>query len=131
MRRPARNFAISSKNEIEMSKKNVKRGRKSSGDMPRAMQSSAYWIADGDRERHRLGGRRAGLLHVLADDRQRIPARQVLVAPRDVVDEDPPRAGQRDAEEHVVGDEVRQVVALVRRARDLAPVDAAARAVAA
>ncbi len=79
----------------------------------------------GQRERHRLGRRRAGLLHVLADHRQRVPARHVLVAPGDVVDEDAPRAGQREPEEHVVGDEVRQVVALVRRAADRAPVDAA------
>ena len=40
MRRPARNFAISSKNEIEMSKKNVKRGRNASGDMPAATPTS-------------------------------------------------------------------------------------------
>jgi hypothetical protein len=42
----------------------------------------------------------------------------VGVAPADVVDEDAPRAGKREAEEHVVGDEVREVVALVRRAGD-------------
>ncbi len=46
MRRPARNLAISSKKQIEMSKKNVKRGRNASGDMPAATQSSAYWIAE-------------------------------------------------------------------------------------
>jgi len=45
MRRPARNFAISSKNEIEMSKKKVKRGRKASGAMPRSMQSRAFCTA--------------------------------------------------------------------------------------
>ena len=44
-RRPARSLAISSKKLIEMSKKKVKRGRKTSGSMPRALQSSAYWIA--------------------------------------------------------------------------------------
>ena len=45
MRRPARKRAISSKNDSEMSKKNVKRGRKSSGSMPRATQSSAFCSA--------------------------------------------------------------------------------------
>ena len=46
MRRPARNFATSSKKLIEMSKKNVKRGRNWSGSQPRARQSLAYWMAD-------------------------------------------------------------------------------------
>ena len=46
MRRPARNFATSSKKLIEMSKKNVKRGRNWSGSQPRARQSPAYWMAD-------------------------------------------------------------------------------------
>ena len=46
MRRPARNFATSSKKLIEMSKKNVKRGKKASGSMPRALQSIAYWSAE-------------------------------------------------------------------------------------
>ncbi len=45
MRRPARNLAISSKKLSEMSKKKVKRGRNSSGSMPRAMQSSAFCTA--------------------------------------------------------------------------------------
>ena len=46
MRRPARNLATSSKKLTEMSKKKVKRGRKRSGSMPRAMQSSAYCTAE-------------------------------------------------------------------------------------
>ena len=46
MRRPARNLATSSKNDTEMSKKNVKRGSTSSGESPAAMQSSAYCSAD-------------------------------------------------------------------------------------
>ncbi len=46
MRRPARNLATSSNKLTEMSKKKVKRGRKRSGSMPAAMQSSAYWIAE-------------------------------------------------------------------------------------
>ena len=45
MRRPARNLAISSKKLMEMSKKKVKRGRKTSGSRPRARQSCAYWTA--------------------------------------------------------------------------------------
>lgn len=44
-RRPARSLAISSKKLMEMSKKKVKRGRKASGSRPRAIMSSAYWIA--------------------------------------------------------------------------------------
>ena len=79
----------------------------------------------GEREGHRLGRRGAGLLHVLADDRHRVPLRDVPVAEVDVVAEDPPRARQRDAEEHVVGDVVAEVVALVRRAADRVPADAA------
>ena len=39
----------------------------------------------------------------------------------DVVEQHAPRARQREPEEHVVGDEVREVVALVRRAGDRAP----------
>ena len=46
MRRPARNLATSSKKLMEMSKKNVKRGRNWSGSQPRARQSLAYWMAD-------------------------------------------------------------------------------------
>jgi hypothetical protein len=42
-----------------------------------------------------------------------------------VVDHDAPRALQRDAEEHVVGDEVRDAVALVRGAGDARPGHAA------
>ncbi len=45
MRRAARNFATSSKKLMEMSKKKVKRGRKASGSMPRAMQSCAFCTA--------------------------------------------------------------------------------------
>ena len=125
MRRPARNLAISSKKLSEMSKKKVKRGRNSSGSMPRAMQSSAFCTALAEREGHRLGRRRAGLLHVLADHRHRVPARHVLAAPGDVVHQHAPRARQREPVEHVVGDVVREVVALVRGAGDLLPVDAA------
>jgi hypothetical protein len=124
MRRPARNFAISSKNEIEMSKKNVKRGR--NGRVHAARDAVVGVLDRGrERERHRLGWRRAALLHVLADDRHRVPLRHVAVAELDVVGEDPARPGQRDAEEHVVRDVVREVVALVRRPADRAPVDAA------
>ena len=39
----------------------------------------------GERERHRLGRRGAGLLHVLADHRHRVPLRHVPVAELDVV----------------------------------------------
>ena len=46
MRRPARNFATSSKKLMEMSKKKVKRGSTWSGSQPRARQSWAYWMAE-------------------------------------------------------------------------------------
>ena len=77
MRRPARNLAISSKNEIEMSKKNVKRGRNRV--RVHAARHAVVGVLDrgGEREGHRLGRRRAGLLHVLADDRHRVPLRHV------------------------------------------------------
>ncbi len=46
MRLPARNFATSSKNDTEMSKKKVKRGNTSSMSSPAATQSSAYCTAE-------------------------------------------------------------------------------------
>ena len=80
----------------------------------------------GEREGHRVRRRGAGLLHVLPDDRHRIPLRHAPDAEVDVIGEDPPRPRQRDAEEHVVRHVVAEVVALVRRAGDRAPGNAAA-----
>ena len=126
MRRPARNFATSSKKRD----RDVEEEREARQERVRrhAGRDAVVRVLDrgGERERHRLGRRRARLLHVLADDRERVPARQVLVAPRDVVDEHAACARKRQPEEHVVRDEVRQVVALVRRPADRAPVDAPA-----
>ena len=78
-----------------------------------------------DGEGHGLDRRRAGLLHVLTDDRHRIPARHVPAAELDMVEQDAPRAGQRQPVEHVIGDEMRDVVALVRGAGDRRPRNAA------
>ena len=72
----------------------------------------AAW-SDGSRER---------LAHVLADHGQRVPLRHVLAAPLDVVEQHALGARERQPEEHVVGDEVREVVALVAGAGDRAPV---------
>ena len=74
-----------------------------------------------DREAHRFGGRCAGLLRMLSDHRQRIPARQRLVGKLDVIGQDAPRARQCKPKEHVIGHAVRQIVGLVRRAGDLGP----------
>ena len=79
----------------------------------------------GEGKAHGLGGRSAGLLHVLPHHRHRIPVGYAAIAEFGVVGEDAPRAGERNAEEHVVGDVVAQVVALVGCAPDRAPVDAA------
>ena len=49
----------------------------------------------GDGEGHGLDRRRAGLLHVLTDHRHGIPARHMPAAEFDVVEQHPPRAGQR------------------------------------
>ncbi|MBS1270207.1 MAG: hypothetical protein MAG794_01162 [Gammaproteobacteria bacterium] len=47
----------------------------------------------GQGESHRLGRRGAGLLHVLTHHRQWIPVRHVLLGKRDVVHQNPSRAG--------------------------------------
>ena len=78
-----------------------------------------------DGEGHGLDRRRAGLLHVLTDHRYRIPARHMLAAELDVVEQNPPRAGQRQPVEHVIGDEMRNVVALVRGSGNRRPRNAA------
>ena len=72
-------------------------------------------------EAHRLGRRRSRLLHVLADDGYRIPVRDVFPAEFDMVEEDAPRARKRQAIKHVVGDEMGEIIALVRGARDRCP----------
>ena len=77
------------------------------------------------REGHRFGGCCARLLRVLANHRHRIPFRQKAIAELDVIGKDAPRTRQRNAEEHVVGHIVAQVVALVGRAADAFPVGAA------
>ena len=70
-------------------------------------------MADDSVEAHGLGRRGARLLHVLADDRQRIPLGRVLTRESDVTREHAPRTRQRQAKEHVVGDEVREIVRLI------------------
>ena len=57
--------------------------------------------------------RRAGLLHMLTDDRDRVPVRNVTAAELDVIQQHAPRSRQRQAVELVIGDEMRDVVALI------------------
>ena len=126
MRRPARNFATSSKKRD----RDVEEKREATQHVIHihAACNAVFGILNSGRKResHRLSRCRASLLHMLADDRNRIPVRNMAPAKFDVVQQDPARSGQRQTVELVIGDKMRNVVALIGRTRHRAPIDAAA-----
>ncbi len=71
---------------------------------------------------HRLGRSRPSLLHMLSDNRKRIPVRHMLGQIGCRVQQHPARSGQRQAIEHVIGDEMRNVIALVGCSGDIFPI---------
>src|SRR5256885_1521104 len=89
--------------------------------MPRSTQSCAYCSAVEMVKAMVSTGFAPGLLHVLTDHRNRIPARQMRAAERDVIEQHAPRPGKGQPVEHVIGDEMRKVVALVRGPGDRIP----------
>ena len=119
MRRAARSFAISSKKSLCTLKKNDSRGAKSSTSSPRSTAACDVADAVGERERQLLHRRRAGLADVVAADRHRVPARRVLRAELDHVDDDAHRRLRR-ADPLLLRDELLQHVVLDRAAELLA-----------
>ncbi len=97
MRRAARNFATSSKKCMWQAKKNDRRGANSSMSQPRVERCLHVGDAVGERERDLLRGGRAGLAHVVAADRDRVPPRHPLAAVREQVgDQSHRRPGRVD-----------------------------------
>ena len=75
------------------------------------------------RECHGFGRSGAGLLHVLANNRKGIPARDLLKGERDMIDQHAPGAGQRQTEKHMIGHVVRDVITLIGCPGDARPRD--------
>ena len=116
IRRAARNLATSSNSSDQAAKKNDRRGAKSSIARPAGDRRLAVGDRVGERERELLGGRRPRLAHVVARDRDRVPARQLLRAELEDVGHEAHRRPRR-VDPRPAGDVLLEDVVL-GRARD-------------
>ena len=95
--RAARSFATSMKKFMPIAKKNERRPANSSTSRPRASRGAHVLETVGEREAELLHRGRAGLLHVVAGDRDRVELRHVLRRVLDDVGDDPhARCGRID-----------------------------------
>ena len=115
IRRAARNLATSSNSSLQAAKKKLSRPAKSSMSRPRATAASAVADRVGQRVGQLLDGRRPGLAHVVAADRDRVPAGQLAGAElEDVGDQPHRRPGRVDV--RPAGDVLLEDVVLGRAA---------------
>ena len=96
IRRAARNLATSTKTSLCALKKNERRGAKTSTSRPAATRRLDVGDAVGEREAELLRRARAGLADVVAGDRDRVEARQALVAVAEEVDRQAHRRARRE-----------------------------------
>ena len=94
--RAARNFAISSRKSLWTLKKNDSRGAIAAGVEARASRGREVLEPVREREGDLLHGRRARLADVVARDRDRVPARDVLLAEREDVGDEAQRRLRRE-----------------------------------
>ena len=113
IRRAARNFATSSSSVVRETKKNASRGAEVVHVQPGADRGPDVLHAVGQRERDLLHGRRAGLGHVVAGDRDRVPARDLGRAVRERVGDQAERLRRR-VDVRAAGDVLLQHVVLDR-----------------
>ena len=95
IRRAARNFATSSSSVVRATKKNDSRGREVVDGQPGGERGPHVRDPVGQRERDLLRGRRPGLGHVVAGDRDRVPLRNLGPAVGERVGDQPQRRLRR------------------------------------
>ena len=116
IRRAARNLATSSNSSDQAAKKKLQARREVVDREAPVDGGLAVGDRVGQRERQLLGRRRPGLAHVVARDRDRVPARQLARAELEDVGHEPHR-GRRRVDPGPAGDVLLEDVVL-GRARD-------------